>query len=147
MVTDADRLLRPKLILQIVKPVFHGLLHQKVVSIDYQKKNLQEGEETIRSISPNHIVFADDRYHLRAYCHKKDTYLDFVLSRIVYSEISKMRNGFPLMETGNGMNMRNCTLNQIRIFLKVCRVRFSPITISKSPGFGKLNAGNLSHFT
>jgi hypothetical protein len=88
VVTDVDRLLRPKLVLEMVKPIFYGLLHKKVVIIDYRKKNLNEGEKTVRSISPNHLVFADDRYHLRAYCHHKDNYLDFVLTRIAYSEIS-----------------------------------------------------------
>lgn len=89
LVTDVDRLLKPKLVLDIMKPVFHALLHRKVVVIDYRKKKIGENENTIRAISPNHLVFADDRYHLRAYCHHKNAYLDFVLTRITDARISE----------------------------------------------------------
>jgi predicted DNA-binding transcriptional regulator YafY len=33
-------------------------------------------------------VFADDRYHLRAYCHHQQHFLDFVLSRISRADIT-----------------------------------------------------------
>ncbi|MFA7098261.1 MAG: WYL domain-containing protein [Gammaproteobacteria bacterium] len=86
-VTDVDRLLRPEIPTQPIKKVLYGLLHQKVVSIDYHKKDLEKGGLTIRPISANHIVFADNRYHVRGYCHLKKAYRDFVLTRIVYAEI------------------------------------------------------------
>lgn len=89
IVTDADRFLRPHLALDIMKPVFYALLNQKTVVIDYQKKNLGKDEKTTRLISPNHLVFADDRYHLRAYCHQKNAYLDFVLTRIAHAQIAE----------------------------------------------------------
>ncbi len=86
-VTDIDRLLRPDLPVFPIQVVLKALLHHQVVSIDYRKKDLGEGEPTERSISPNHLVYADNRYHLRAYCHRRNVYLDFVLTRILHAEI------------------------------------------------------------
>ncbi|EFK07889.1 conserved hypothetical protein [delta proteobacterium NaphS2] len=86
-VTDLDRLLRPELPLEPVRTVLTALLREQVVQINYRSKNRES--VTVRSISPNHLVFADDRYHLRAYCHQKKYFLDFVLSRILWAEITK----------------------------------------------------------
>lgn len=88
-VTDVDRLLRPDLPLDIIRRVLAALRCQKSVVIDYRKKDLEPGSISMRVISPNHLVFADGRYHLRAYCHLKKRYLDFVVSRIAYAEESR----------------------------------------------------------
>ena len=88
-VTDADRLLRPDLPLIPVRTVLTALIRRQAVMIDYRKKDLEPGSITTRVISPNHLVFADDRYHIRGFCHKKTRYLDFVLSRIVRAEIAR----------------------------------------------------------
>ncbi|MCF8142441.1 MAG: WYL domain-containing protein [Deltaproteobacteria bacterium] len=84
--TDVDRLLRPELPLETIRTVLSALLRKQVVQINYRSKNLES--LTVRSISPNHLVFAEDRYHLRAYCHQKQYFLDFVLSRILWAEIT-----------------------------------------------------------
>jgi|WetSurMetagenome_2_1015567.scaffolds.fasta_scaffold08790_4 hypothetical protein len=85
-VTDVDRLLRPDLPLIPIRLVLAALRSHKTVMIDYRKKDLEPGSMSARVISPNHLVFADGRYHVRAYCHKKKSYLDFVLSRIAHAE-------------------------------------------------------------
>ena len=82
-VHDVDRLFQPKLQLEPARTVLRGLLENRTVQIDYRKKNLSLSERTDRIISPNHLVFADGRYHVRAYCHVRNAYLDFVLTRIV----------------------------------------------------------------
>jgi hypothetical protein len=82
--TDVDRLLRPDLPVEPIRTVLSALLQKQVVHIDYRSKNRESA--TSRSISPNHLVFADDRYHLRAYCHHMEAFLDFVLSRISRAE-------------------------------------------------------------
>lgn len=87
-VTDVDRLLRPDLPLEIIRLVLAALRCHKSVVIDYRKKDLESGSNSMRVISPNHLIFADGRYHIRAYCHLKKRYLDFVLSRIAYAEES-----------------------------------------------------------
>ncbi|MCP4122424.1 MAG: WYL domain-containing protein [Bacteroidetes bacterium] len=84
---DADRYLSPKnMPLDPVKTVVSCLIHHHAVMIDYRMKDMKPGATGCRVISPNHIVHADDRYHLRAYCHSRNYFLDFVLSRIIYAE-------------------------------------------------------------
>lgn len=87
-VMDVDRLLRPDLPIPTIRTVLAALRRQQAVMIDYRKKSLEPGAVTSRVISPHHLVFADDRYHIRAFCHTKKRYLDFVLSRIVHAEIA-----------------------------------------------------------
>ncbi|GBC61574.1 transposase [Desulfonema ishimotonii] len=86
-VTDLDRFFRPRLNSAVLKTLISALRRREVVMADYRKKDLEAGEQSLRSISPNHLVFADNRYHIRAYCHVKQKHLDFVLSRTDSSEI------------------------------------------------------------
>ena len=87
-IEDVNRLLRPKLNFEIMKTVFTALRRKQTISIEYKKKDLEINERTERIISPNHLVFVDNRYHIRAYCHLKHQFLDFVLSRIAFAEPS-----------------------------------------------------------
>jgi len=87
-ITDMDRLLRPDLPLSPIRVVLSGLLNHYVVRIDYHSKDREPDSPVTRPISPNHLIFADDRYHIRAYCHLKNAFLDFVLSRISYAELT-----------------------------------------------------------
>ena len=59
------------------------MVEKKVLEIFYQSSKVG----TKRFISPNHIVHADFRYHLRSYCHKDGAYKDFVIGRITEAEI------------------------------------------------------------
>jgi hypothetical protein len=83
-ITDVDRHLRPELPLEPIQNVISALLQQQAVHIDYQSKTMDSAKS--RSISPNHLIFADGRYHVRAYCHFRERFLDFVLSRILRAE-------------------------------------------------------------
>jgi hypothetical protein len=82
--TDTDRLLRPKLPRHVVQPILAALRHHQTLLIEYQP--VMHDDIRIRVISPNHLIFANNRYHLHAYCHQRQKYLDFVLSRIVHVE-------------------------------------------------------------
>lgn len=86
-VTDVDRLLRPHLNRDLIQPILAALRHKKTVSIEYQP--IMPDDIHVRTISPNHLVFADNRYHLHAYCHAVNRHLDFVLSRILHVELAK----------------------------------------------------------
>jgi len=86
-VHDVDRLLQPRLPLEPARTVVRGLLERRAVQMDYRKKNLSLSERIDRIISPNHLVFADGRYHVRAYCHVRNAYLDFVLTRVVEARL------------------------------------------------------------
>lgn len=83
-VYDVDRLLRPAIPRHIMQPILAALRHKQTLCIEYRSKY----DNPIRSriISPNKLVFADDRYHLLAYCHVLNKYIDFVLSRILSVE-------------------------------------------------------------
>ena len=82
---DIDRLLRPRLSTEPVREVITGLQQKQAVSIYYHAKT----GTRMRDISPNQLIFASNRYHIRAYCHYTEKFLDFVLSRIVYAESTR----------------------------------------------------------
>jgi predicted DNA-binding transcriptional regulator YafY len=86
---DVDRMGRPGLSHKIVEAVLAGLSDHKRVLILYQNKTIDPKAVTWRMISPNHLVHADNRYHVRAYYHKNQVYRDFVLSRILDAEFQK----------------------------------------------------------
>lgn len=84
---DVDRLGRPDLSHKNVEAIMAGFSDHKRVSILYQSKTTDPKTITWRMISPNHLVHADNRYHVRAYYHKNHVYRDFVLSRILDAEL------------------------------------------------------------
>ncbi|SEH07165.1 WYL domain-containing protein [Candidatus Venteria ishoeyi] len=83
-VYDVDCLLRPAVLRSVIQPILAALRHQQTLYIEYRSK--YNNPIRCRVISPNHLVFADERYHLLAYCHTLNQYLDFVLSRIIWVE-------------------------------------------------------------
>jgi WYL domain-containing protein len=81
---DVDRLLRPNLRREPIQQVLLALNARHAVTLYYQsKRNVQ-----MRDVSPHHLIFAGNRYHLRGYCHLQQAFLDFVLSRIIDAEPS-----------------------------------------------------------
>jgi hypothetical protein len=82
--TDADALARPLYDQDAVRTALTALRGQSAVVLGYWAKT---GART-RRISPHHLVHADERYHLRAYCHETQRFLDFNLARIVTAEPS-----------------------------------------------------------
>ncbi len=86
-VKDVDRLLRPRLSREIIQAILGALRHQQTLLIEYHA--VMPDDIQVRIISPNYLVFADNRYHLHAYCHTRQKYLDFVLTRILSADPSK----------------------------------------------------------
>lgn len=80
---DADRATRPRLNDEMVREALMGLYRQRTVTIKYRSKQ----RTTLRTISPHHLVFAANRYHLRAYCRLTDDFRDFALSRILWAAV------------------------------------------------------------
>jgi len=76
---DADVLIRPLYVEEAVRTLLETLRRNAAVEIEYWSK---QGTR-LRCISPHTLVFADGRYHVRAYCHEKLDYFDFVLTRIL----------------------------------------------------------------
>jgi len=88
--TDVERLLRPKLPRQLIQPILAALPHQQTLIIEYQ--SVMPYDIRVRVISPNHLFFANNRYHLHAYCHEKQQYLKFIKNfLIIYLGKATMR--------------------------------------------------------
>lgn len=83
-VYDVDEKTRPHLNRDCVRIVISALEHQKVVCIHYHSKNVTQ----YLTISPNNLVYAGQRYHIRAYCHESFHYIDLGLSRILTAELT-----------------------------------------------------------
>lgn len=79
---NGDRYIRRRYDTPSIRLVLAALRQKKSVAIQYWSKY----RSGMREISPHTLVFADGRYHLRAYCHLVQDYLDFVLSRITQAE-------------------------------------------------------------
>ncbi|MFO1433034.1 MAG: WYL domain-containing protein [Candidatus Competibacteraceae bacterium] len=81
---DVDHWLRPQLHREPIKALLTALLEHKNITLYYQSKL----SARLREFSPNALIFAGNRYHIRGYCHLQQAFLDFVLSRIVQAEPS-----------------------------------------------------------
>jgi predicted DNA-binding transcriptional regulator YafY len=57
-----------------------ALRERLVVRIDYQ--SMSTAVPSSRTISPHAVGFDGFRWHVRAFCHVHDDYLDFVLGRV-----------------------------------------------------------------
>ncbi len=83
-IEDMERSLYPQLSRDILRRVLGALRHHETLHIYYRNK-MDEGVRTFL-ISPNYLAFAGHRYHLHAYSHVENKYLDFVLTRILAAE-------------------------------------------------------------
>lgn len=87
LITDADILCRPRLSGNILREIISAMACRKRLEIHYHKKaGVLDGLKW-RTVSPNRLVYADQRYHLRGFCETRQKYRDFVLSRIVEAKM------------------------------------------------------------
>ena len=75
---DVDRLSRPRLSLSSTWELLSSLRNETTIRVTYRSKS----RHLERDICPHSIIFASNRYHVRAYCHVSRRFLDFVVSRI-----------------------------------------------------------------
>lgn len=71
------RAVEPLILRRIINAIHLG----KAVSIIYQ--SMSSEDPTRRIVDPHSIVFDGFRHHVRAYCHLRNEYRDFVLGRII----------------------------------------------------------------
>ncbi len=84
---DVERYGRMQPSTKVTAAVSMALRRQQLLKIRYRSRSKEE----IRTLSPNRLIYAANRFHLRAYCHSRDGYRDFVLTRMVSAEpVSKM---------------------------------------------------------
>lgn len=77
LIHPVNNFLFPNLITAIEK--------QKVLTLEYQTKE----HITTRDVSPHQVIFINDRYHVRVYCHMTRKYLDLNLNRILELSINE----------------------------------------------------------
>ena len=82
-IEDTDSLTKINIDSEAVKNVVSAIIERSVLLIKYQSSS----SVSDRVISPNQLVHADFRYHLRAFCHKDHLYKDFVLGRIIETKL------------------------------------------------------------
>lgn len=79
LVHDVDALYRPYLDANIVSKLVSAIQNQSALELDYQAK---AGHQYF-TVAPNQLVYANRRYHLRAYCYDWDKFIDLVPSRVL----------------------------------------------------------------
>jgi predicted DNA-binding transcriptional regulator YafY len=71
-----------------LRPIVNAIHKKRGLFIRYQSMN--DPEPTSRWIDPHALVFDGYRWHVRAWCHKRSRFADFVLARVV--EIGESRD-------------------------------------------------------
>ena len=64
-----------------LRPIVNAIHKKLGLLIIYQSMN--NPEPTSRWIDPHALVFDGNRWHVRAWCHKRSHYADFVLARVL----------------------------------------------------------------
>ena len=84
-VVDVDSLFKPQIDGDIARLVVSAIRDQKTLQLYYHAKFA--GFENL-AISPNHLVYASGRYHVRAYCFERNRFIDLVLSRMLSADLA-----------------------------------------------------------
>ncbi|WP_043783928.1 helix-turn-helix transcriptional regulator [Rubrivivax gelatinosus] len=66
---------------EVLLPLLAAIREGKQVQVSYQSMSSMEPVE--RHLSPHAIAFDGFRWHVRAHCHRREQYLDFVIARII----------------------------------------------------------------
>ncbi|WP_273432013.1 WYL domain-containing protein [Chitinibacter tainanensis] len=64
--------------------LLHAVRNQETVVVKYQSLSSVDAET--RTLSPHSLVFDGFRWHVRAFCHLRQSFRDFVISRIISIE-------------------------------------------------------------
>lgn len=94
-----DRSVKPEVVRGIVSACRNG--HS--LAIQYASINHPVPHERI--ISPHTLVSTGFRWHVRAYCHTRKAFRDFILSRIEGAPIKATVNSIPILEDHNWNDM------------------------------------------
>ena len=100
----------------VVRTILIGIHQRKIIDINYQSRR----KDSKRLISPNRLVYAVDRYHVRAFCHKTGTYRDFVLTRIFDAKV------FHSIESEGGVSINWVSEENDKAWQTRCVLRFRP---------------------
>lgn len=70
--------------LDILRNISRGMSNQKSIEIRYHSKNDPQG--LVRRITPHSFVTTSKRTHVRAWCHLRKDFRDFIIGRITFAE-------------------------------------------------------------
>jgi WYL domain len=76
-VKDPNRSVTPS----TLRVVLQAIKSRRTVEIKYQ--SMSHPEPAVRTISPHAIAFDGFRWHIRAFCHERRDFLDFLFARIL----------------------------------------------------------------
>jgi hypothetical protein len=79
---------------QTLTTLLQAIREQRGVRVSYQ--SMTQPEPQLRDLSPHAIAHDGFRWHVRAYCHKRNDFLDFVIARILEIEFSESAGPGPL---------------------------------------------------
>ena len=65
----------------VLRRVLAAIRRKRMLQIEYQSMN--RPNPTVRGISPHAVGFDGFRWHVRAYCHERHDFRDFVVARIL----------------------------------------------------------------
>lgn len=72
----------------VTSKIVSAIENRQIVQIKYQ--SMTKAESSVRKIFPTQLVYTGSRWHVRAFCFKRESYLDFLLARIL--EVSQAEN-------------------------------------------------------
>jgi len=65
----------------VLRIVLEAIRRKRMLKVEYQSMN--RPNPTVRGISPHAVGFDGFRWHVRAYCHERNDFRDFVFARIL----------------------------------------------------------------
>lgn len=71
---------------EVLLPLLTAIREGKQVLVNYQSMSSKELGE--RQLSPHAIAFDGFRWHIRAFCHRKEQFLDFVIARVLSARVT-----------------------------------------------------------
>lgn len=71
---------------EVLLPLLTAIRERQRVLVSYQSMSSMEPGE--RQLSPHAIAFDGFRWHVRAYCHRREQYLDFVIARVLSAVVT-----------------------------------------------------------
>ena len=81
----------------VVVEILRAIRENESVQVTYQSMNDPKGGE--RKLTPHALVHDGYRWHIRAYCHKRKEFRDFLLSRIVNAQNVGQSQDFDEIDT------------------------------------------------
>jgi hypothetical protein len=66
----------------VLRAVLHAVRERLAVHVEYQSMSPENPDPLWRWITPHAFGFDGLRWHVRAFCHRKNQFLDFVLGRV-----------------------------------------------------------------